>query len=270
MHDPRVGRFFAIDPLTKKYPHYSPYSFSGNKVIHKIELEGLEEGELKVHNETSKLATLTWNKVYTVVTQGKGAIHSPNLIDTTVITQVYNSGDNCIYVNVLPGSMDKKGKPLKVKLASEKAWTKGKAWQLHIDYNISSTGQTPKTISDANAALTQNPVLNGVMMDETGPGGKALTFPTAAAGTVNANHDIIYTNDEVFGKNPKTVDTATYGVNSNELIGHEIGHNFGLSHAEGDYTQKGLMNNQGSAIPPTKGNNVEIINDNVQNIKRVP
>ena len=43
MHDPRVGRFFAIDPLTKEYPHYTPYSFSGNKVIAFRELEGLEE-----------------------------------------------------------------------------------------------------------------------------------------------------------------------------------------------------------------------------------
>ncbi|MBQ4819099.1 RHS repeat-associated core domain-containing protein [Aquimarina sp. MMG016] len=43
MHDPRLGRFFAVDPLTAEYPHYTPYSFSGNKVIHAIELEGLEE-----------------------------------------------------------------------------------------------------------------------------------------------------------------------------------------------------------------------------------
>jgi hypothetical protein len=43
IHDPEIGRFFAIDPLTAKYPHYTPYSFSGNKVIHAIELEGLEE-----------------------------------------------------------------------------------------------------------------------------------------------------------------------------------------------------------------------------------
>ncbi|QYS87787.1 hypothetical protein JJC03_03745 [Flavobacterium oreochromis] len=42
-HDPRVGRFFAVDPLTKEYPHYSPYSFSGNKPIQYRELEGLEE-----------------------------------------------------------------------------------------------------------------------------------------------------------------------------------------------------------------------------------
>ncbi|TRX10878.1 hypothetical protein FNW10_08980 [Flavobacterium gawalongense] len=43
MHDPRVGRFFAIDPLFKEYPHYTPYSFSGNKVIASIEFEGLED-----------------------------------------------------------------------------------------------------------------------------------------------------------------------------------------------------------------------------------
>ena len=44
MHDPRVGRFFAVDPLTSKYPWYTPYQFSGNKPIQFVELEGLEEG----------------------------------------------------------------------------------------------------------------------------------------------------------------------------------------------------------------------------------
>ena len=43
MHDPRIGRFFTIDPLSHQYPHYTPYSFSGNKVIDHVELEGLEE-----------------------------------------------------------------------------------------------------------------------------------------------------------------------------------------------------------------------------------
>jgi RHS repeat-associated protein len=42
MHDPRVGRFFAVDPLTKSYPFYSPYAFSGNRVIDAVELEGKE------------------------------------------------------------------------------------------------------------------------------------------------------------------------------------------------------------------------------------
>ncbi len=43
MHDPRVGRFFATDPLELKYPWYSPYQFSGNRTIDAVELEGREE-----------------------------------------------------------------------------------------------------------------------------------------------------------------------------------------------------------------------------------
>ncbi len=42
MHDPRVGRFFAVDPLTKKYPYNSSYAFSENRLIDGVELEGLE------------------------------------------------------------------------------------------------------------------------------------------------------------------------------------------------------------------------------------
>ena len=42
MHDPRVGRFFAVDPLFRKYPYNSVYAFSENRVIHMVELEGLE------------------------------------------------------------------------------------------------------------------------------------------------------------------------------------------------------------------------------------
>jgi len=42
VHDPRLGRFFAVDPLSDKYPHYSAYSFSGNRLIDAFEFEGLE------------------------------------------------------------------------------------------------------------------------------------------------------------------------------------------------------------------------------------
>ncbi|MBK7129004.1 MAG: hypothetical protein IPM74_03350 [Crocinitomicaceae bacterium] len=42
MHDPRVGRFFAVDPLAGSFPWNSVYAFSENRVIDGIELEGLE------------------------------------------------------------------------------------------------------------------------------------------------------------------------------------------------------------------------------------
>ena len=55
MHDPRLGRFFATDPLEIKYPYYSPYQFSGNRVIDMIELEGLEPYEATVAEIITKL-----------------------------------------------------------------------------------------------------------------------------------------------------------------------------------------------------------------------
>ncbi len=42
IHDPRLGRFLSVDPLSAEYPFYSPYSFSGNRVLDAVELEGLE------------------------------------------------------------------------------------------------------------------------------------------------------------------------------------------------------------------------------------
>lgn len=42
MHDPRVGRFFARDPLFRSYPWNSDYAFGENRVIDGIDLEGME------------------------------------------------------------------------------------------------------------------------------------------------------------------------------------------------------------------------------------
>ena len=51
MHDPRVGRFLSLDPLSAQYPHNSPYAFSENRVIASIELEGLEAHDLNSNGE---------------------------------------------------------------------------------------------------------------------------------------------------------------------------------------------------------------------------
>ncbi len=42
-HDPQIGRFIEIDPLSDKYEFNSTYSFSENKVTTHVELEGLEK-----------------------------------------------------------------------------------------------------------------------------------------------------------------------------------------------------------------------------------
>ena len=43
IYDPRIGRFRSLDPLAKSFAYYSPYQFSGNKVINSIDLDGEEE-----------------------------------------------------------------------------------------------------------------------------------------------------------------------------------------------------------------------------------
>ena len=42
MEDPILGRFITIDPLAEKYSYWTPYAFSGNRVVNARELEGLE------------------------------------------------------------------------------------------------------------------------------------------------------------------------------------------------------------------------------------
>ena len=41
-YDYAIGRFMSIDPLTEEYHTWSPYVFSGNRVVDARELEGLE------------------------------------------------------------------------------------------------------------------------------------------------------------------------------------------------------------------------------------
>ena len=58
MHDPRIGRFFAVDPLSAKYPHNSPYAFSENRVIDGVELEGLEFKRSSSYDESTGITTI--------------------------------------------------------------------------------------------------------------------------------------------------------------------------------------------------------------------
>ncbi len=47
-YDPRIGRFWSVDPLSHSYPWNSTYAFSENRVIDSRELEGLEK--ISIHS----------------------------------------------------------------------------------------------------------------------------------------------------------------------------------------------------------------------------
>ena len=43
LYNPALGKFLSVDPLSPKYPWYTPYQFAGNKPIWATDLDGLEE-----------------------------------------------------------------------------------------------------------------------------------------------------------------------------------------------------------------------------------
>ena len=43
MHDPRVGRFFAVDPLAEKFPNMSPYAFCFNNPVFFVDPDGMHQ-----------------------------------------------------------------------------------------------------------------------------------------------------------------------------------------------------------------------------------
>jgi RHS repeat-associated protein len=53
--DPRIGRFLSTDPLSAKFPYYSPYQFTGNNPIRFIDLDGAEQ-----YDPQSKPTGIVW------------------------------------------------------------------------------------------------------------------------------------------------------------------------------------------------------------------
>lgn len=58
-YDPRLGRFFSVDPLFKSYPWNSTYAFAENDVIRAKDLEGAEKYIVNVYNHANGTQTST-------------------------------------------------------------------------------------------------------------------------------------------------------------------------------------------------------------------
>ena len=73
-YNPRLGRFFQVDPIAHEYPFNSPYAFSENNVIHARELEGLEM--VTVYNSTPNTKKPEVSHSYEI----KGLTENVNLV----------------------------------------------------------------------------------------------------------------------------------------------------------------------------------------------
>lgn len=46
IHDPRLGRFLSMNPLTKSFPFYSPYQFASKDPTLAVDIDGLESSRI--------------------------------------------------------------------------------------------------------------------------------------------------------------------------------------------------------------------------------
>ena len=81
IYDGRLGRFLSLDPLAKKYPQYTPYSFSGNSPIWLIDKRGEEPDrnqagtvEQAVEQWTTKLKNPSMQDILNFISSDPNAV----------------------------------------------------------------------------------------------------------------------------------------------------------------------------------------------------
>ncbi|PAM93702.1 hypothetical protein B4N84_15610 [Flavobacterium sp. IR1] len=160
-YNPRIGRFFTVDPLAKSFAHYSSYQFAGNTPIQAIDLDGAEEYHylanfdkntgtivFKLENgKTVKERTfLGWSWIpkerHTIIYQGSDGDKS-----TFVFTSSYHArlGAEFVTVNTIPDFRkfvkDSKNNTYKSETEAENA------------LNRTFMSESAKTVNDWGGAL---------------------------------------------------------------------------------------------------------------------
>jgi RHS repeat-associated protein len=60
IYDPRMGKFFSVDPLARSFPWNSPYSYAEGDIIRSIDLDGLEKYVVTYwYNKSNELVRTT-------------------------------------------------------------------------------------------------------------------------------------------------------------------------------------------------------------------
>jgi hypothetical protein len=290
VHDARIGRFFAVDPLYKAFPWNSPYAFSENRVIDAIELEGGEKLKIAINGEPtpdkSGTAKISITLDYMVVTSGRGAV-SDN-INPTAFHNIFSKGNGTYYMTSLPTTTSE-GSFLSAKFAkwaskAESGNTKFQQklkdagiqyYKVDVEYNYNVTNGT--TLDKAIAWMNEDPQGRGVIMTPMQSSEYNEADPTQL---VQSNEDATkmfrdpdiggYGQNENYAEfdynliilNPKT----KMKMSATERSVHEAGHNSAANNHHGtgvyEYNQSGLQSNERGSVYPNSSNTRTIINDN--------
>jgi RHS repeat-associated protein len=100
IYDSRIGKFLSVDPLTKKFPWYTPYQFAGNKPIWALDLDGLEE----IYYFTAQRKKFAGLDQVVTLLNNSGIMRE--------LQKKFEAGNKLtdIYINVRPLSSNERGK----------------------------------------------------------------------------------------------------------------------------------------------------------------
>lgn len=184
MYNPRLARFPSVDPLTSKYPFYTPYQFAGNMPIEFIDLDGAEPA----NNPKS--------------TDAKGAIGKATVQAILSKTAEHDFMENIFSKGTYTGE-----KLLGVYVCSPNA-VKGVASTRNSDYVTDNT--SPESATKLNLYVSNNSIFN---VDES----NASKFDNYEAFVV----DNLVANF-ISGQGPENYNFPTNGIISSKFYSSDI------------------------------------------------
>jgi RHS repeat-associated protein len=205
MHDPRLGRFLSIDPLSAKYPYNSTYAFSENRVIDRIELEGLEATaeEIKLNDGKTHIEIIINADVYNNTNK--------TLLDIPTMNQIL-SGASKILVEQFKQTLD------------ESIITSAR---VSLNFDRSIIGNSSVTIEFVDKIEYKD--INGDII--TDKNGNFYQIPSTTIGLTASINSTQKNHIQIKNISDKTEMIRT--------LAHEIGHWLGLAHPDYQDAQLG-------------------------------
>ena len=230
MYDPRIGRWFSIDNLHKKYPDLSPYSFTNNNPVVFVDYDGNDFGILIDHVNKSIL----------------------------IVADIYTTSAST-YKQAMKAAKQWNGKS-----ASIEGYTVKFSVMVMKDTNPTLKGNEliDKRIRFGAAAFasSKDNFISNIFAGLDGPDSRTVDGSEKSfVGGITSNGKVISMNREV-----SLGDLGNY----TDLVSHEFGHLFGLDDEDGDKDNKvdpyyggdkGIMKYTGLNLNPISDDDVKTI-----------
>ena len=99
-YDPKIGRFVQIDPLTSRYPFFSPYLYAGNEPIGNIDFMGMGPETGLTAGTAKVMGEVIVKSVSRAVATTARAVTNLGLSITTISVQFFITGCNAINTSI--------------------------------------------------------------------------------------------------------------------------------------------------------------------------